>query len=184
MSRADPRSLPVATACRSCGHQPLTEILDLGAHPEANTFPDSAENVSLQPRWPLHVFICDLCSLVQLDDSGPAERALPGPPAYELSETMRAHAQRFVDDVLTRHPLRADDHRVVELASHGTYLHPFLAERGIRSLIVEGSPLWPRRPSGTGTRFSADRSGLPLPGSSSRTAVRQTSSSTTTFSPT
>ncbi len=53
---------------------------------------------------------------------------------------MRTHAQRFVDDVLARHPLRADDHRVVELASHGTYLHPFLAERGVRSLIVEGSP--------------------------------------------
>ncbi len=140
MTGADPRSRSAAAACRSCGHRPLTQILDLGAHPEANTFPGSPDDGSLQPRWPLRVFVCKRCLLVQLDDSGPPETALPGPPAYELSETMRAHAYQFVDDVLARHPLRPDDYSVVELASHGAYLNPFFAERGVRSLIVEGSP--------------------------------------------
>jgi C-methyltransferase C-terminal domain/Putative zinc binding domain len=136
----DPRSRSAEAACRSCGHRPLGGVLDLGAHPEANTLPGPDEDASLQPRWPLRAFVCERCWLVQLDGSGPGEAATPGPPAYELSETMRAHAHGFIDDVLARHPSRSDDLRVVELASHGTYLHPFLAERGVRGLIVEGSP--------------------------------------------
>lgn len=77
---------------------------------------------------------------MQLDDAGPAEAAQPGPPAYELSETMRTHTERFVDEVLGRLPSPADDLRVIEMASHGGYLFPFLKIRGIESLIVEGSP--------------------------------------------
>jgi SAM-dependent methyltransferase len=127
------------SGCRACGHRTLSPVLDMGEHPEANTFPDSPEEGRVLPRWPLRAFVCTNCWLFQLDDSGPAEAALPGPPAYELSETMRGHAHRFVEDVLARHPLPSDDHRVIELASHGTYLQPFLAERGVRSVIVEGS---------------------------------------------
>jgi hypothetical protein len=89
---------------------------------------------------------------MQLDDTGPAEAALPGPPSYELSETMRAHTERFVDDVLGRLPSQADRLRIVEMASHGGYLFPFLEAHGIPSLIVEGSPALAQAATASGYR--------------------------------
>lgn len=136
-----PRGQPSrdAPACRSCGRRRTTEVLDLGSHPEASSFP-SADELDEEPRWPLRAFICERCWLLQLDDAGPAEAFVPGPPPYELSETMSAHAESFVADVLARVPSVGARSQVVELASHGAYLQPFLADRGIRSLIVEGHP--------------------------------------------
>ncbi len=124
--------------CRSCGRSVLVEILDLGAQPEANSFPLASTDPAADPRWPLRVFVCERCWLVQLDDAGPPEAALPGPPAYALSPTMRNHATGFVDDALARAPTVDGPLRVVEMASHGGYLAPFLRERGVDSLVVEG----------------------------------------------
>lgn len=125
--------------CRACGHPAPSEVLDLGSHPEANSFP-SLDDLANEPRWPLRVFVCEQCWLMQLDSSGPEEATLPGPPPYELSRTMRRHAIEFVDDVLARMPPSpAAGRRVMELASHGAYLQPFLAERGVESVIIEGS---------------------------------------------
>jgi hypothetical protein len=126
--------------CRSCRLEALTEVLDLGALPEANSFPDARSDPADDPRFPLRVLVCRACWLVQLDDAGPAEAALPGPAAHELSPTMRAHAIGLVDDALSRAPAARAGGRVVEIASHGGHLAGFLDERGIGSLIVEGTP--------------------------------------------
>jgi len=140
VTTVDHRIRQEISSCRSCGHDALTTVVDLGVHPEANTFPETAEAARHAPRWPLRVFVCTNCWLLQLDDSGPAEAALPGPAGYELSQTMRAHVEEFVDDVLARRPTQSDTSRAVELASHASYLYPFLAGRGVPSIIVEGSP--------------------------------------------
>ena len=116
------------------------EVLDLGEQPEANSFPEAASDPGLQPRWPLRLLFCRSCHLAQLDDAGPSEATLPGPAPYELSETLRAHATGLVDDALAHAGSPGGRGRVVEMASHGGHLAPFLADRGIQSLIVEGSP--------------------------------------------
>jgi hypothetical protein len=127
-------------ACRSCGAGRLTEILDLGLQPQADAYRDATDRRSVEPRWPLRVLICERCWLAQLAGGGPSEASTPGPPAYELSETMRAHTAGFVEDVLARVAAPPDRLRVIELASHGGYLQPFLARRGVRSIIAEGMP--------------------------------------------
>ncbi len=82
--------------------------------------------------------MCERCWLLQLDGAGPVEAALTGQPPYAVSETMRQHALDFVADALSRIPGGVSQPRVIELASHGAYLQPFLAERGVESRI-EGS---------------------------------------------
>jgi SAM-dependent methyltransferase len=51
---------------------------------------------------------------------------------------MRAHARDFVEELLKLRGARAG--LVVNVASHGGFLHSFLSERGVQSLVVEGSP--------------------------------------------
>jgi hypothetical protein len=144
---ADPRSTDPddsrtagSGACRGCRRSNLVQVLDLGDQPEANSFPPLDTSPGEDARFPLRVFLCTLCGLVQLDAGGPPEGALPGPPAYELSPTMYGHAAGFVDDALSRAPAALGGGRVVETASHGGYLAPFLSDRGVDSVVVEGTP--------------------------------------------
>lgn len=151
--------------CRSCGRQALVEVLDLGAQPEANAFPPADSDPATDARFPLRVLVCTSCWLVQLDAAGPPEAALPGPPAYDLSPTMRDHAVAFAADALARSA--AVGGRVVEMASHGGYLAPFLAERGIDSVVVEGTPAMAEAAAARGRRvlqqpFGRDAAGALL----------------------
>jgi SAM-dependent methyltransferase len=133
------QALGAVPVCRSCKRPTLVPVVDLGPQPEANSYPARAD-LADEPRWPLRVLVCERCWLLQLDAAGPAEAALPGPAPYELSSTMRDHADAFVAEVVAGRAGSASPKRVVELASHGAYLQPFLAKRGVDSLIVEGQP--------------------------------------------
>ena len=102
----------------------------------AGDYPASDDDPHLERRWPLRAVLCVSCDLVQLAAGAPAEAHLPGTAPWSQSSTMRAHAGAFADEIVAAG--RADA-TIVELASHGGYLHDFLAERGVQSLIIEGS---------------------------------------------
>jgi hypothetical protein len=54
-------------ACRGCGAHVTRSVLDLGATPLANSYPEAAALAHCEPTFPLHVFICEQCLLVQLE---------------------------------------------------------------------------------------------------------------------
>ena len=54
--------------CRICSSKNLTMILDLGKQPPANSFIDQSELNSLEHKFPLRLFWCKDCYLVQLLD--------------------------------------------------------------------------------------------------------------------
>ena len=56
------------TSCRVCGGRDLTEILDLEAMPPANAFRKKIDLDKPQKHFPLRVYFCHDCSLVQLLD--------------------------------------------------------------------------------------------------------------------
>jgi SAM-dependent methyltransferase len=123
--------------CRSCAG-PLAVILDLGSHPPAGVFPRGDE--SPPGVRPLRLAVCTRCALVQLGDETMPEAELPDAPAPTSSATMAAHARTLVDGLVG---LGAS--RVVSLASHGGHLWPFLRERGMDAVVVEGMPHWRAR---------------------------------------
>ena len=122
--------------CRACGSPGLWPVLDLGAQPLANRYRQAAD-ATVEDHWPLRVGGCSTCLLVQLLGDVPTEPQLPGEAPATHSTTMRDHARGFVEDVAR---LAAPDGQIVEVASHGGHLHEFLRERGLDSLVVEGSP--------------------------------------------
>lgn len=119
--------MPQAT-CRGCGSQVLDRVLDLGMQPGSDHFPRITEPIA-DERWPLGLWLCGRCNLVQLGSVTPR---LPEPPLAVESATSRAHAAKSVEAIL-----RSDPHlvggTVVEFASHhgGSWLDR-LASSGCR----------------------------------------------------
>lgn len=116
--------------CRGCGSGDVTCVVDLGAQPAADYFP-LFDTPGEDPRWPLELWHCGVCTLVQL---GPIEPLLPEPPLAIESATSLAHAESSVKEILSDHPDLAGS-TVCEFASHhgGSWLG-HLAAAGCRTL--------------------------------------------------
>src|SRR3989344_5772723 len=56
------------TACRICRSSDLTQFLDLGMQPLANSFLRKEDLDKQEPQYPLRVALCGSCNLVQLRD--------------------------------------------------------------------------------------------------------------------
>ncbi|NIU02403.1 MAG: hypothetical protein GWN01_16330, partial [Nitrosopumilaceae archaeon] len=54
--------------CRVCGSTLLSRFLSLGSSPLANSFLKSKEEFVNEQQYPLDVYFCEQCSLVQLLD--------------------------------------------------------------------------------------------------------------------
>jgi SAM-dependent methyltransferase len=129
--------MPRREQCRICEGGRLSRFLDLGLSPLANRFLRKEQLDEVEPRFPLDVFICRDCSLVQLVEVVDPE-VLFRDYVYVsgTSETMRAHFAAFADSVTARFALRPGD-LVLEVASNdGTFLRNFEG-RGLRLLGVE-----------------------------------------------
>lgn len=119
--------------CRGCGAAVIERALDLGDQPAADLFPP-AGTPGEDPRWPLQLWFCKACLLIQL---GPVEPLLPEEPLAVESETSRRHAAWSVERLMADHPeLRGGT--VAEYASHhgGSWLG-HLSASGCR-VVAEG----------------------------------------------
>lgn len=83
--------------CRYCGSRDLLSFLDLGHHPPSDAF-ILPEEVPHEVRYPLEVFWCRVCTLVQLLDVVPPQ-VLFGDYAY-LASTSKALQDHYA--ALTR----------------------------------------------------------------------------------
>lgn len=125
------------TQCRACGHARLTRFLELGPQPLANANLRSLDEAGSELRFPLDVYFCEQCALVQLADVIDPE-ILFRHYLYVTgtSETIAAHNVAYARTVTDLLHLGAQD-LVVEVASNdGSLLRQFQA-LGVRCLGVE-----------------------------------------------
>ncbi len=127
----------VRTACRACGAERLQRFLELGPQPLANANLREISEAASEARFPLDVYICEDCALVQLADAIDPE-VLFRHYLYVTgtSETIAAHNVRYARTVADVLSLGADD-LVVEVASNDGSLLRCFAALGIRTLGVE-----------------------------------------------
>jgi SAM-dependent methyltransferase len=128
----------VATpACRSCGARLEHVFADLGSSPLANSYLRPEDLAKPEPFYPLTVYVCADCFLVQLPESASPEEIF-GDYAYfsSTSESWLRHARDYVEAVTERLGLGADS-QVVEIASNDGYLLQWFVERGVPVLGVE-----------------------------------------------
>lgn len=122
--------MPRRTDCRICGSKDLHLFLDLGLSPLANRFLERDQLNEEEPIFPLDVFFCRDCTLVQLREVVDPEVLFRNYLYVSgTSETMRKHFHSLAKSLVSRFGLGAGD-LVVDIASNdGTLLHGFDATK-------------------------------------------------------
>jgi hypothetical protein len=91
----------------------------------------------MEAFYPLHVYVCDACLLVQLEEYvSPNEMFSEYPYFSSYSDSWLRHAQSYVEAMVQHLDLDADS-LVVELGSNDGYLLQYFRELGVPVLGVE-----------------------------------------------
>ena len=123
--------------CRGCGGRRLERFLALGDQPLANAFPRDPAEFASERAYPLDVYFCADCALVQLVDVIDPE-LLFRDYIYVTgtSTTIAAHNVEYARTVVELLDAKGDD-LIVEVASNDGSLLRRFAEHGVRTLGVE-----------------------------------------------
>jgi SAM-dependent methyltransferase len=129
--------IETAGDCRFCGAALTETMVDLGETPLANAYVPSDQASSYEPRFPLHVYVCSTCFLVQLPAHETPD-AIFGDYAYfsSFSQSWLDHCERYAEAMIERYDINPTQ-RVVEIASNDGYLLKFFKARGIPVLGIE-----------------------------------------------
>ncbi len=123
--------------CRFCGAQLNHRVVDLGMSPLCESYVASEDLDRMEPFYPLHVWVCDRCFLVQLNEYVAAEDIFTEYAYFSsFSSSWLQHAEDYVAMITERLGLGPDSF-VVELASNDGYLLQYFVERGIPCLGIE-----------------------------------------------
>jgi SAM-dependent methyltransferase len=124
--------------CRHCGAPLQHTVIDLGHQPPSNAYLRPEQLALPEITYPLQVFVCGSCWLVQLPAHAAAEELFTADYAYfsSTSSSWCAHAEYFVEAAVERLGLGPES-LVVELASNDGYLLQYVQQRGIPCLGIE-----------------------------------------------
>jgi SAM-dependent methyltransferase len=91
----------------------------------------------MEPFYPLQVFVCGKCFLVQLQEFVAPENIFSDYLYFaSYSDTWLAHAKRYTDEMIRRFPINGSS-LVVEIASNDGYLLQYFVEKRVAVLGVE-----------------------------------------------
>jgi hypothetical protein len=124
--------------CRFC-HTELTQrFVDLVASPPSNAYLKAEDLGKPEVYFPLKLFVCGTCFLVQVDEYESRERLFSNDYAYfsSVSATWVAHCREYAEMAIRRFGLGRSS-RVVEVASNDGCLLTFFQDAGIPSLGIE-----------------------------------------------
>ena len=124
-------------SCRFCKTRLNHTLVDLGMSPLSESYVTADQLNMMEPFYPLHVYVCHHCWLVQLEEYVRPEHIF-GEYAYfsSYSTSWCQHAQAYMQAMLDRFPLGRLS-QIVEIGSNDGYLLQYFAAAGIPVLGVE-----------------------------------------------
>lgn len=130
-------ALSTRAVCRFCG-SPLTHtFVDLGMSPLCESYISTDKANQMEPFYPLRVFVCDQCWLVQLEQYVTPKHIFSEYAYFSsYSDSWLAHAKSYTGMIVERLGLGVQS-RVMELASNDGYLLQYFVEKGIPALGIE-----------------------------------------------
>jgi SAM-dependent methyltransferase len=124
--------------CRFCKTHLTYVFIDLNNSPASNSFLTGEQLNEPEIFYPLKVFICDKCYLVQVDEYKKSDAIFSNDYAYfsSFSTSWLEHAKRYVDMMSERFGYN-ENSLVIELASNDGYLLQYFKERNIPVMGIE-----------------------------------------------
>jgi len=127
----------IINSCRICGGARLDEILKFGNIPLANSLLTAEQLTQPEPKYPLDIVFCPVCSLVQITATISPEVLFRDYFYFSsVSETMLLHSQELVERLMGMRNLNSNS-LVVEIASNDGYLLQYFVRNGIPVLGIE-----------------------------------------------
>jgi 2-polyprenyl-3-methyl-5-hydroxy-6-metoxy-1,4-benzoquinol methylase len=126
-----------APRCRFCGASLEHTFVDLGMSPLCESYLSVEQLNHMEPFYPLHVYVCDQCFLVQLEEYVSPEHIFTEYAYFSsYADTWLQHAKAYTEMVVERFELDRESY-VVEVASNDGYLLQYFVEKAIPVLGVE-----------------------------------------------
>jgi len=123
--------------CRFCGTDLRRTLVDLGMSPLCETYPSPADLNRGETYYPLHVYICENCFLVQLDQYESAENIFGDYPYFSsYSDSWLKHCEHYCNKMISRLSLNGQS-LVTEVASNDGYLLQYFVQRSVPVLGIE-----------------------------------------------
>ena len=124
-------------SCRFCSSPLNHTLVDLGMSPLCESYLAAEQLNQMEPFYPLHVYVCGNCFLVQLEEYVSPE-AIFSEYAYfsSYADSWLQHARNYTDLMVERFKINPRNF-VVELASNDGYLLQYFVQKGIPVLGVE-----------------------------------------------
>ena len=123
--------------CRFCGAGLWRTFVDLGMSPLCETYPSVAELNFGEVYYPLHVYVCEKCWLVQLEEYKSAESIFSDYPYFaSYSDSWLKHCEKYCNEMKARFGLDKQSF-VAEVASNDGYLLQYFVRLGVPVLGIE-----------------------------------------------
>lgn len=140
--------------CRHCKAPLANVFLDLGFAPPSNAYLRAEELSAPEKYYPLKLFVCNRCWLVQTEDCARADELFSHDYAYfsSTSTSWLDHAARYTRAMTDRFALGPQS-MVIEVASNDGYL--------LKNFVAAGIPCLGIEPTAS-TAAAAEKLGLPV----------------------
>jgi SAM-dependent methyltransferase len=126
-----------AGGCLFCATPLRHTFVDLGMSPLCESYVPAGKLNHMEPFYPLHVYVCEKCFLVQLQEYvGPEEIFTEYAYFSSYSDSWVEHMRRYADQVTEALGLGPKSF-VVEVASNDGYLLQHFVKKGIPVLGIE-----------------------------------------------
>ena len=123
--------------CRFCKTELRHTFVDLGMSPLCESYLRQDQLNQMEAFYPLHVFVCDRCFLVQLQEYVNPENIFVEYAYFSsYSDSWLEHCRNYTDQMTERFGLDAQS-LVVEVASNDGYLLQYFVEKEIPVLGIE-----------------------------------------------
>ena len=124
-------------SCRFCGTPLRQSFVDLGMSPLCESYLGAEQLNQMEPFYPLHVYVCKQCFLVQLEAYVTPEHIFTEYAYFSsYANTWLRHASAYTDLMTERFHLN-EQSQVIEVASNDGYLLQYFVAKNIPAFGIE-----------------------------------------------
>ena len=124
--------------CRACNSDDCEEIIDMGTAPPSNAFLKEEKLNCVEGHYPLKLYVCKICWLVQTLDFFSANELFVDDYPYfsSYSSTFLNHCEEYCNKILSRFKISKQS-KLLEIASNDGYLQDIFKRKGYKLVGVE-----------------------------------------------